>query len=59
MQISPDELSNILWVSALDLNHAPESFCAKDDAPENINLMVVTLDTSHLERSALNDDDVR
>ena len=49
MQIRPDEPSNIPSVSAVEVTHAsPQRFCAKDDAPENICSMVVTLETSHL-----------
>ena len=55
-QIRPDEPSNIPSLSAVEVNHAPQSVCEKDDAPENIFPMLVTLDTSHLEMSALNDD---
>ena len=55
-QIRPDEPSNIPSLSAVEVYHAPQSVCAKDDAPENISSMLVTLDTSHLERSLLNDD---
>ena len=57
MQIRPDESSNIpSFFAFLEVYHAPHSVCAKDDAPENICSMLVTLDTSHLERSPLNDD---
>ena len=56
VQISPGELSNIPSLSAVEVSHAPQSVCAKDDAPENISSMLVTLDTSHLEMSLLNDD---
>ena len=48
------ELSNIPSLFAVDVNHAPQSVCVKDDAPENISSMLVTLDTSHLETSPLN-----
>ena len=57
MQICPDEPSNMPLLSAVDMSHAvPQSVCANDDAPENICFMFVTLDTSHLEMSPLNDD---
>ena len=55
-QIRPDEPSNMVSLSALEANHAPQSVCVKDDAPENIASMLFTLDTSHLEMSPLNDD---
>ena len=55
-QICPDEPSNILSLSAVEVSHAPQSACAKDDAPKNMTFMLVTLDTSHLEISLLNDD---
>ena len=49
VQIRPDESSNIPFLSAVEVTHAsPHRFCAKDDAPENICSMVVTLETSHL-----------
>ena len=56
VQICPFELSNILSLSAVEVSHAPQSVCAKDSAPENMSFMLVTLDTSHLEGSPLNDD---
>ena len=59
LQIRPDESSNIPSLSAVEVYHAPQSVCAKDDAPENISAMSVTLDTSHLEMSPLNDDAIR
>ena len=55
VQIRP-EPSNILSLVAVEVNQAPQSACAKDDAPKNMTLMFVTLDTSHLEISLLNDD---
>ena len=54
--IRPGEPSNIPSLSAFEVYHAPESVCAKDDAPENICPILVTLDTCHLEMSPLNDD---
>ena len=56
VQIRPDEPSNIPFLSAVEVTHAPQRVCAKDDAPENISSMLVTLDTSQLEMSLLNDD---
>ena len=56
VQIRPDEPSNIALLSAFEVSHTPQSVRAKDDAPENIFPMLVTLDTSHLEMSPLNDD---
>ena len=56
VQIRSDEPSNIPSLFAVEVSHAPQSVCAKDDAPLNISSMLVTLDTSHLERSPLNDD---
>ena len=54
--IRPGEPSNILTLSAVEVLHASQSVCAKEEAPENMSRMLVTLDTSHLERSRLNDD---
>ena len=54
VQIRPDESLNIPSFSAVEVIHAPQSVCAKDDAPENISFMSVTLDTSHLETSPWN-----
>ena len=51
----PGESSNIPSLSAVEVYHAPQSVCVKDEAPENMSAMVVTLDTSHLEISPLND----
>ena len=56
VQIRPDEPSNIPSLFASEVSHAPQSVFAKDDAPENISSMLITLDTFHLERSPLNDD---
>ena len=55
-QIRPDEPSNIPFLSAVEVCQVPQSVCAKDDAPENMVCMLVTLDTSQLEMSPLNDD---
>ena len=54
--IRPGEPSNIPSLSAVEVSHAPQSACAKDGANRNIKSMSVTLDTSHLEMSMLNDD---
>ena len=56
VQRRPDESLNIPSLSAVEVIHTPQSVCAKDDAPENISSMLITLDTFHLERSPLNDD---
>ena len=53
-QISPDEPSNIPSLFAVEVDHAPQSLCAKDVAPWNIFLMLMASDTSHLDRSELN-----
>ena len=58
VQSRPGEPSNILSLSAVEVSHAPQSVCAKDVAPENISFMLVTLDTSHLLMSTLNDEAV-
>ena len=50
------DFTNISVLSAVEVSHAPHSVCEKDDAPENICFMVVTLETSHLEISPSNDD---
>ena len=56
VHIRPDEPSNIPFLSAVEVYHEPQSVCAKDDAPENILSILVTLETSHLAISPLNDD---
>ena len=56
VHIRPDEPSNIRSLSAVEVSHAPQSVCAKDDASKNMYFTLVTLDTSHSERSMLNDD---
>ena len=59
VQSRPDEPSNIPALPfAVEVSHAPQSVCAKDVAPENISFMLVTLDTSHLLMSTLNDEAV-
>ena len=40
----------------MEVDHSPQSICAKDDAEANMSDMSVTIDTSHIERSQLNDD---
>ena len=54
-QIRPDESTNIERLFAVDVLHAPHRVCANDDAPENMPNILITLDTSHLEMSPLND----
>merc|ERR1719201_2903730 len=55
--IFPDEPENMPDLPlAVDLTHAPQSVWEKDFAPWNMESILVTLDTSHLERSALNDE---
>ena len=56
MQTRPDDPSNMSSLIAVEVNHAPQSLREKDEAPLNISIMFVTLDTSHFERSPLNDD---
>ena len=56
VQIHPVEPSNIASFSAVEFCHTPQRTCAKDDAPANICFILVTLDTSQLERSLLKDD---
>ena len=52
----PDDSSKIPTLFAVEVNHKPESVCAKDEAPLNILLISVTLDTSHFDRSKSKDD---
>ena len=42
-------------LSAVEFTHAPQSDCANNEAPLNISTMLITLDTSHFEMSALKD----
>ena len=56
VQIRPDDPSNIPCLSAVEVCHTPQSVCAKADASANMPRIVVTLDTSHVEMSPLNDD---
>ena len=52
----PDDPSNIPALSAVESLQAPQRVCVNFDAPENIDCISVTLDTSQLEMSLLNDD---
>ena len=54
-QICPDEPSNIPSLPAAEVGHAPQRVCANDVVPENMYVMLVTLDTSHFDKSPLND----
>ena len=54
--IFPDEPEKISFLLAVDFCHAPQSVWENALAPLNIAFMLVTLDTSHLEMSPLNDD---
>ena len=56
VQIRPDEKANISAVVAVEVCHSPQRVCANDVAPKNISFILVTLDTSHLEMSPLNDE---
>ena len=57
VQICPREATNIPFLSAVEVSHAlPHNVCAKEEAPENMSVMSVTLNTSHLEMSPLNDE---
>ena len=56
VHIRPGESVNIPSLSAFEVYHAKQRVCVKDEAPENMSSMLITLDTSHLERSPLNDD---
>ena len=51
----PGEVWNMFGLFASEAFHAPQRVWANFDAPWNIYAIVVTLDTSHLERSPLND----
>ena len=55
VQSLPPEPSNIPSLSAFEVGHTPQSVCANDDARRNMHGILVTLDTSHFERSLLND----
>ena len=55
-QSFPGELWNIRSFFAFDVFHLPQSVCSNDDASLNMVCMSVTLDTSHLAISPLNDD---
>ena len=58
VQICPErESANMVSLFAVELSQAsPQSVCSKANALQNMRCMSVTLDTSHLERSPLNDD---
>ena len=56
LQIRPGDSWNIASFFAVEVLHAPQRFCLKDDAEVNMRFMLITLDTSHLEMSPLNDD---
>ena len=56
VQSRPVEPSNISVLSAVEVLHTPQSVCVNDDAERNMKPMLVTLDTSHLDMSPLNDD---
>ena len=53
-RICPGERSNISSLFAFEVNHAPQSVRLKDEANLNMLPILVTLDTSHFERSPLN-----
>ena len=53
--ILPDDSDNKKRLFAFEALHAPQRVWANDDAKANMNPMLVTLDTSHLETSPLND----
>ena len=55
VQIRPDEPSNIPSLYAVEVLHVPQSVWPNDDASANMSSMVITLDTSHLDMSPLND----
>ena len=55
-EIDPEEPVNMLSFVAFDsIQETPQSIWAKDMAPLNILLISVTADTSHADRSWLND----
>ena len=56
VQSFPAEPSNIPCLFAAERLHSPQRVCPKDDAKRNMKPMSVTLDTSHLEMSPLNND---
>ena len=56
VQSRPVEPLNISVLSAVEVIHTPQSVCANADAEWNMKPMSVTLDTSHLDMSPLNDD---
>ena len=56
MQILPDDPTNISVLLAVEVSHLPQSDCEKKCASWNMLCISVTLETSHLEISQLNDD---
>ena len=53
--IDPDVPVNIVRLAACELTHAaPQSVCVNPGALKNMATMFVTLDTSHFDRSLLN-----
>ena len=55
--IEPGESVNMALLSAFEFNQAtPHSLRLKAEAPWNMDLMSVTADTSHFDRSWLNSD---
>ena len=54
-EIDPGDPANMLVDIALEWTQAPWSFCLNDFARPNMESMLATLDTSHLERSWSND----
>ena len=54
--IDPDDPANMDSLVDFECTQAvPQSSCLKDSAPANMKSMFVTLETSHLEMSLLND----
>ena len=54
-QIFPGDPSNMPSLIAVEVNHAPQSVRLKAEAPLNMLVMSLTLDTSHFDRSTLKD----
>ena len=53
-EISPGDPLNISTFIAFELTHAsPQSTCSNELAPSNIEYMLVTSETSHLDKSWL------
>ena len=53
--IEPGQLWNMPYLLAVLVDHAPPSWWVNDVAPLSMWSMYVTFDTSHCERSPLND----